>query len=87
MLDRNSSRTPGRRLAFDPLLLRRFDRTGTRNAQFVSYLRARRFDRIPPHRFERTMRRRRLAAQVVCWLLVAGFGWVLLESARALAIF
>lgn len=70
------------------LLHRRdFDRTSTRNVQFVSFLDQSGFRRIDVNRYERSMRRRRVAAYALLWMMVAGFAWVVIESAQALSIY
>jgi hypothetical protein len=61
--------------------------TRTRNAQFISFLDESGFRRVNPDRYERSMRRRRTAAFALLWMLVAGFAWVVIESAQALSIF
>jgi hypothetical protein len=75
-------------LGHSALLGRRGDEcTRTRNAQFVSFLDESGFRRVNPDRYERSMRRRRHAAFALLWMLVAGFAWVVIESAQALSIF
>lgn len=70
------------------LLHRRdLDPTSTRNAQFISFLDDSGFRRIDTDRWERKMRRQRLVAYVLLWSMVAGFAWVVIESAQALSIF
>ncbi len=75
-------------VASSALLHRRnFDRTSTKNVQFVSFLDESGFRRVDPDKYERGMRRRRVAAYAVLWVMVAGFAWVVIESAQALSIF
>ncbi|BET66097.1 hypothetical protein ASA1KI_10150 [Opitutales bacterium ASA1] len=75
-------------VASSALLHRRdFGRTSTKNVQFVSFLDESGFRRVDPDRYERSMRRRRVLAYSVLWLMVAGFAWVVIESAQALSIF
>lgn len=70
------------------LLHRRdFDPTSTRNAQFISFLDESGFRRVDPDKWERKMRRQRVVAYALLWLMVAGFTWVVIESAQALSIF
>ena len=70
------------------LLHRRdYDRTSTRNVQFVSFLDESGFRRVDPDKYERSMRRRRVVAYALLWMMVAGFAWVVIESAQALSIF
>ena len=61
--------------------------TTTKNAQFLSYLNEAGFRRVNPARYERAMRYRRAALAVFFWVLVAGFSWVVIESAHALSLF
>lgn len=75
-------------VASSALLHRRdFDRTSTRNVQFVSFLDESGFRRVDPDKYERSMRRRRAVAYCLLWMMVAGFAWVVIESAQALSIF
>lgn len=70
------------------LLHRRdFDKTSTRNAQFISFLDDSGFRRVDPDKWERRMRRQRAVAYVLLWSMVAGFAWVVIESAQALSLF
>ena len=70
------------------LLHRRdLDRTSTRNAQFVSFLDESGFRRLDTDKWERRMRRQRLVGYALLWVMVAGFAWVVIESAQALSIF
>ncbi len=63
------------------------DRTSTRNAQFISFLDDSGFRRVDTDRWERRMRRQRLVAYTLLWTMVAGFAWVVIESAQALSLF
>lgn len=76
-------------LGSSALLHRRdYDRTRTKNAQFVSFLDESGFRRgIDSNKYEKSMRRRRVAAYAFLWMMVAGFAWVVIESAQALSIF
>jgi hypothetical protein len=61
--------------------------TTTKNGQFLSYLGQAGFRRVNPAKYERSMRYRRAALAVFFWMLVAGFSWVVIESAQALSMF
>jgi hypothetical protein len=61
--------------------------TTTKNGQFLSYLGEAGFRRVNPAKYERSMRYRRAALAVFFWMLVAGFSWVVIESAQALSMF
>jgi len=63
------------------------DRTSTRNAQFISFLDDSGFRRIDTDKWERRMRRQRVIAYALLWTMVAGFAWVVIESAQALSLF
>lgn len=69
------------------LLFAEVDRTQTRNAQFVSFLSESGFRKVDPNKYERSLRRRRVVAHVLLWSILAGFGWVVIESAQALSLF
>ena len=70
------------------LLHRRdLDRTSTRNAQFISFLDDSGFRRVDTDKWERRMRRQRVVAYTLLWTMVAGFAWVVIESAQALSLF
>jgi len=60
--------------------------TRTRNAQFVSYLVDIGFRQVNADHYEAGLRRRRLVKRVLFWLLVVGGAWLIVESARALAM-
>ena len=66
---------------------RDLDRTSTRNAQFISFLDNSGFRRVDTDKWERKMRRQRLVAYALLWTMVAGFAWVVIESAQALSLF
>lgn len=76
-------------LGTSALLHRRgYNRTRTKNAQFVSFLDESGFRRgIDSTKYEKSMRKRRVAAYALLWMMVAGFAWVVIESAQALSIF
>jgi hypothetical protein len=57
------------------------------NGQFVSFLQGTHFRRVNPDAYERSLRRRRVAMAVFTWAAVAGFAWVVIESAQALSMF
>lgn len=61
--------------------------TRTSNAQFVSFLEQSGFRQVNPDRYERSMQRRRLLFNCLFWATVAGFSWVVIESAQALSLF
>jgi len=66
----------------------RINRTRIRNAQFVSFIDASGCcaDRHPD-RFDRRLRRQKLLKLLTALLGTGGLGWVILESARAIALF
>lgn len=57
------------------------------NGQFVSFLQGSGFRRSNPDRYERSLQRRKLALTAFTWAAVAGFAWVVVESAQALSLF
>jgi hypothetical protein len=60
--------------------------TRTRNAQFISYLVESGFRNASADRYEAGLHRRRLVKRVLFWLFVVGGVWLIVESARALAM-
>ncbi len=62
-------------------------RTRTANPQFVSFLRESGFRRVDADQYERSLQRRRVALQIFTWAGIAGFAWVVIESAHALSMF
>jgi len=42
---------------------------------------------VNPDKYEISLRRRRIFTLAFIWLLVAGFSWVVIESAEALSLF
>ena len=70
-----------------PCLHRRDGGTRTTNGQFVSFLQGTEFRRVNPDLYERSLRRRRVVMAVFTWAAVAGFAWVVIESAQALSMF
>lgn len=70
-----------------PCLYRRNGDTRTMNGQFLSFLQGSQFRRVNPDAYERSLRRRRMAMAVFTWAAVAGFAWVVIESAQALTMF
>ncbi len=60
--------------------------TQTRNAQFISYLVESGFRQVNADHYEAGLRRRRLAKRILFWLFVVGGVWLIVESARALAM-
>ncbi len=71
----------------DPRLHGRGRDTRTQNSQFLSFLHGSGFRRVNPDHYERAMRRRRVVMAVFTWACVAGFAWVVIESAQALSMF
>jgi len=69
------------------LLFEDIHRSATKNAQFVSFLTESGFRKVDPDRYEKSLRRRRVVAHVLMWTILAGFGWVVIESAQALSLF
>ena len=61
--------------------------TRTQNSQFLSFLHGSGFRRVNLDQYERSLRRRRVAMAVFTWVAVAGFAWVVIESAQALSMF
>ncbi len=61
--------------------------TRTQNSQFLSFLHDSGFRRVNPDLYERSLRRRRVVMAVFSWAAVAGFAWVVIESAQALSMF
>ncbi|TVR47649.1 MAG: hypothetical protein EA425_15545 [Puniceicoccaceae bacterium] len=59
----------------------------TSNVQFVSFLAESGFRQTNPDRYERSLRRRKLAAYGFLGLVLLGFAWVAMESAHALSLF
>lgn len=58
-----------------------------KQAQIASFLEDSGFRSHSPDRYERSLRRRRIARLAFFWLSAFGAAWIALESARALAIF
>jgi len=69
------------------LLFADIHRTPTKNAQFVSFLTQSGFRKVDPDKYEKSLRRRRVIAHALMWTILAGFGWVVIESAQALSLF
>ena len=69
------------------LLFTDIHRTPTKNAQFVSFLTQSGFRKVDPDKYEKSLRRRRVIAHALMWTILAGFGWVVIESAQALSLF
>lgn len=66
----------------------RIRRTAIRNAQFVSFVDASGcFHARKPDRFDRKLRQFKMLKTVLALLGAGGLGWVVLESARAIAAF
>ncbi|MDD3179935.1 MAG: hypothetical protein PHQ04_06230 [Opitutaceae bacterium] len=66
---------------------RRLKTSYARRAQFVSFLEDSGFRRHNPDRYERSLRLRRLLRLAFFWLSAFGTAWVVIESARALAMY
>ncbi len=71
----------------DPRLYTRDHNTRTQNSQFLSFLHGSGFRRVNLDQYERSLRRRRVAMALFTWAAVAGFAWVVIESAQALSMF
>jgi hypothetical protein len=71
----------------DPRLHAHGRGTHTQNSQFLSFLHGSGFRRVNLDQYERALRRRRVAMAVFTWAAVAGFAWVVIESAQALSMF
>jgi hypothetical protein len=69
------------------LLFADIHRTPTKNPQFVSFLTQSGFRKVDPDKYEKSLRRRRVIAHALMWTILAGFGWVVIESAQALSLF
>ena len=69
------------------LLFADIHRTQTKNPQFVSFLTESGFRKVDPNKYEKSLRRRRVVAHALMWTILAGFGWVVIESAQALSLF
>lgn len=65
---------------------RRLRTTRLKHAQFVSYLEDSGFRTHNVDHHERGLRRRRLMKRLLLWATAVGGAWVLLESARAVAL-
>ncbi len=64
----------------------RIHTTRTRNAQFISYLVESGFRNASADHYEAGLHRRRLVKRILFWLFVVGGVWLIVESARALAM-
>lgn len=71
----------------DPRLHVRRGATRTQNSQFLSFLHDSGFRRVNPDLYERSLRRRRTVMAAFTWAAVAGFAWIVIESAQALSMF
>ncbi len=58
-----------------------------KHAQFACYLEETGFRTHNPDRYERSLRRRRVAKVLLLWASAFGAAWVVLESARAVMLF
>lgn len=66
---------------------RRLRTTHLRHAHFASFLKTEGFRPTRVDRYERSLRRRRLAKRALLWGTALFVAWVALESARALTLF
>ena len=66
---------------------RRLRTTQLRHAQFASFLETDGFGVHHLDRYERSLRRRRIAKWILLWGTAFFAAWVILESARALTLF
>jgi uroporphyrinogen-III synthase len=80
LLQRIPSRTPRR-------LDARLRTTGSRRAQFVSFLESSGYRTHNVDTYERSLQRRRFAKAALMWAAAFAVAWVVIESARAVSIF
>lgn len=80
LLQRLPSRTPRR-------LDQRLRPTGSRRAQFVSFLESSGYRTHNVDAYERSLQRRRFAKAAFVWATAFAVAWVVIESARAVSIF
>jgi len=66
---------------------RRLKTTQLKHAQFASFLETDGFGIRHVDRYERSLRRRRIAKTILLWGTAFFVAWVALESARALTVF
>lgn len=57
------------------------------NNRYVGFLQDSGARRSHPDRYEQGLRNRKLVLGVITWASVAGFTWVVVESAQALSLF
>ena len=61
--------------------------TRVKHAQFASFLGESGFRTFSVDRYERSLRRRRVAKGLFLWASAFGAAWIVLESARAVMLF
>ncbi len=66
---------------------RRLRTAQVKHAQFASFLGESGFRTLNVDRYERSLRRRRVAKVLLLWASAFGAAWVVLESARAVMLF
>lgn len=66
---------------------RRLRTTGSRRAQFVSYLESSGYRTHNVDAYERSLQRRRFAKAALVWASAFAVAWVVIESAKAFSIF
>jgi hypothetical protein len=66
---------------------KRLPKARLKQAQFACYLEDTGFGTHHVDRYERSLRRRRLAKGVLLWATAFAVAWIVLESARALTLF
>jgi uroporphyrinogen-III synthase len=66
---------------------RRLRPTGSRRAQFVSFLESSGYRTHNVDAYERSLQRRRFAKAALVWASAFAVAWVVIESARAVSIF
>ena len=74
-------------IAFGMRSDRRLRTTRSKQAQFACYLEASGYRTHTVDRYERSLRRRRLAKGLFLWATAFGVAWIVLESARAVMLF
>ena len=75
------------RFSIDWAFMERRRKPGLRDAGFAGYLHSTRFHHRNPDKGERALSFRRKIAFLGFALLVLGFGWLVVESARAFTLF
>jgi hypothetical protein len=75
------------KIKFDPVIYAERRRSRERDSQFADLMNIREPKQVNPDKYEISLRRRRVFTIAFIWLLVAGFSWVVIESAEALSLF